>query len=89
MSTVEVTSLSTKGQVVIPQLIRDDLGIKPGSKLMVISDGVNVLLKPLESPKLEAFRKLVGESRAYARRVGLKQSDVPAALKRVRNARRR
>lgn len=37
---------------------------------------MNVHMKPLETPKLEAFQRLVSESRAHARRAGLKASDV-------------
>ena len=89
MSAVDVTSLSTKGQVVIPQSIRDDLKMKPGAKLMVVSDGENVLIRPLEVPKLETFKALVRESRAYARRAGLKKEDVGKAVRKARNTGRR
>jgi antitoxin PrlF len=88
MSAIEVTSLSTKGQVVIPRSVRVDLKIKPGAKLLVMSDGQNVLLKPVEPLKLDTFRRLVAQGRSYARRAGLKRSDVPAAIRRVRHARR-
>jgi len=88
MNTLHVTSLSTKGQVVIPRAVRADLGLKPGAKLLVMSDGQNVLLKPLEVSKLEAFQQLIKESRAYARRVGLKKSDVGRAIRKVRSAHR-
>ena len=86
MSTLEVTSMSVKGQVVIPRAVRFDLGLKPGSKLMVMSDGDNILIKPLQAPKLAAFERLVIESRAYAKQSGLKKSDVAAAIRKVRHA---
>ena len=75
MSTLEITSVSSKGQVVIPGSVRASLGIKTGTKLAVITDGESVLMRPLETPKLSAFRRLIAESRAYAGRTGL----VPAA----------
>ncbi len=75
-------------QVVIPQSVRNDLGIKSGDKLLVMSDGQNVLLKRLEAPKLDTFQQLIAESRAYAKRVGLKKSEIPAAIRRARRARR-
>ena len=86
MSAIEVTSLSTKGQVVIPRSVRADLGIKSGDKLLVMSDGHNVLLRRLEAPKLDTFQQLIAESRAYARRVGLKKSDVATSIRRARRA---
>ena len=86
MSTLEVTSMSVKGQVVIPRAVRSDLGLKPGSKLMVMSDGDNILIKPLQAPKLAAFERLISESRAYAKQAGLKKGDVTAAIRKVRHA---
>lgn len=88
MTTLEITSVSSKGQVVIPGAMRTRLGIKAGDKLAVITDGESVLMKPLEAPKLSAFRRLIADSRAYADRTGLKKADVSAAIRRVRDANR-
>ena len=40
----DVTALSSKGQVVLPKVIRDSLELLPGLRLMVFSDGENILL---------------------------------------------
>ena len=66
MITTEVTSLSSKGQVVIPDKIRKELGLTTGSKLIVITDGSNLLLKPMEEPKMDTFMRLIDESRKVA-----------------------
>ena len=88
MSTLEVTRVSAKGQVVIPGSIRANLGIRSGTKLAVLTDGENILMKPMEAPKLEAFEQLIAQSRAYARKAGLKKSDVTKAIRKVRDANR-
>ena len=88
MTTMEITTVSSKGQVVIPGAMRTRLGIKIGDKLAVITDGESVLMKPLEAPKLSAFRRLIADAHAYASRTGLKKADVPAAIRRVRDANR-
>ncbi len=88
MTTLEITSVSSKGQVVIPGAMRTRLGIKVGDKLAVITDGESVLMKPLETPKLSVFRRLIADSRVYAARTELKKADVPEALRRVRDANR-
>lgn len=41
------TTLSTKGQVVIPKQLRDDLGMKDGDTLRVERDGDSVRLYPM------------------------------------------
>lgn len=46
----EVTTISEKGQVVIPQSIRKELGIKPKTKFLVFGRGDTVIMKKLELP---------------------------------------
>ena len=48
----EITTVSQKGQVVIPQSIRKELGIKPKTKFLVYGRGDTVILKKLELPDL-------------------------------------
>jgi len=49
----EVTTMSEKGQVVIPQSIRKELGIKPKTKFLVYGRGDTVIMKKLELPDLK------------------------------------
>lgn len=86
---VEVASMSSKGQVVIPGCIRKQLGIEAGTKLMVMTDGENVLMKPVVPPPLETFRQLAEESRQAAEQAGLTRADVTEAIAEVRHARGR
>lgn len=62
METLEITSLSTKGQVVIPRNIRNRLNLDTGDKLIVICDGANILLKPVLMPSMSEFQNLVEET---------------------------
>jgi AbrB family looped-hinge helix DNA binding protein len=51
-----------KGQVVIPKLIRDRLGIKVGSRLWLqVKDG-RVILKPLPADPIEALCGILKQS---------------------------
>ena len=50
---LEVTTMSEKGQVVIPQSIRKELGIKPKNKFLVYGKGDTVIMKKLELPDLK------------------------------------
>jgi AbrB family looped-hinge helix DNA binding protein len=49
----EVTTISEKGQVVIPKSIRKELGIKPKTKFLVYGRGDTVIMKKLELPDLK------------------------------------
>ena len=53
------------------------MSLVSGTKLMVVTDGHNILLKPVLTPKLEAFQSLVQKSRQWAKEVGLKRIDIP------------
>ncbi len=50
---LEVTTMSEKGQVVIPQSIRKELGIKPKTKFLVYGRGDTVIMKKLELPDIK------------------------------------
>lgn len=85
MSAVEITSLSSKGQIVIPNTIRNDLGIAAGDKLVVISDGENILIRPIEKPKVEMFNDLIKKSQHLAKSSGIKKSDLDGIIKKIRD----
>ena len=85
---VKVTSVSSKGQIVIPSDIREKLGIISGANLLVLTDGANVLLKPIRTPKLQSFARLIAESRKIALAQKLKKGDVRNMIKSVRHASR-
>jgi len=44
------TKMSSKGQVVIPEEVRDALGLKAGSKFVVVGEGDVVILKVITPP---------------------------------------
>lgn len=84
MKSLTITSVSSKGQIVVPMDIRKELNLASGTKLMILTDGSNLLLKPVQEPKMETFRNLIKASRAYAKKAGLKKSDVAKAIKKAR-----
>jgi AbrB family looped-hinge helix DNA binding protein len=44
-----ITTISQKGQVVVPKEIRDKLDIKPSDTLQVTTSGKNIILEPTSS----------------------------------------
>jgi len=44
---METTRLTSKGQVVIPKVIRDRLKVRPGTELTVTLEGGRIVLNPV------------------------------------------
>lgn len=84
MSDAATTKLSSKGQVVIPEEIRDRLGLKPGAQFVVLGDRGVVILKVIQTPDMAEFEDIVVRARKAAKRVGLRKKDVTQAVSRVR-----
>lgn len=84
METLEVTRLSSKGQVVLPQAIRTKLRLNEGARFVVLGSHDTVILKRLEEPSREQARELLKASRAYARKVGLTPADLKRAVQRAK-----
>ena len=59
MDKIDFTTLSSKGQIVIPSATRKHLSLKPGTRLVLYTDGTNIVLKPIAQRDLAAFRKVV------------------------------
>ena len=80
----EVTAVSTKGQVVLPKSIRDELKLDTGTKLMVFTDGENILLKPILQPSVAEFSGLLDAAQKWASDAGMTKADIDDAVKAVR-----
>jgi len=79
--------MSSKGQVVIPEEIRDRLGLQSGTQFVVVGDRDVVILKAISPPSMKEFDDLIAEARRQARRSGLKKSDINAAVAKIRDRR--
>jgi AbrB family looped-hinge helix DNA binding protein len=86
VASVATTRLSSKGQVVIPEEIRQRLGLETGAQFVVVGEGDVVVLKAVQPPSMRQFDQLVGAARKAARRAGLKRRDVSAAVRRARRS---
>lgn len=54
---MEITKISSKGQVVIPKKIRNELGIKEGSILIVDKVDDAIVMKNIDSSLLTQFKE--------------------------------
>jgi len=84
MSRIGTTKMSSKGQVVIPEDIRNQLKLKAGAQFVVVGDKDTVVLKTISPPPVDEFEYLLKYARRQARKVGLKRSDIKKAVAKVR-----
>ena len=84
MGTISTTKMSSKGQVVIPEDIREKLGLKAGDQFIVMGDGDVVILKTIAEPSKSEFSRVLARARVAARESGLTKNDVFVAIRKVR-----
>lgn len=87
MSAVATTTLSSKGQVVIPENIRKALGLAPGVQFAVLAEGDVVVLKVIAPLAIKDFGALIAKARRAAAESGLTPRDVRRAITKVRRGR--
>jgi antitoxin PrlF len=76
MSEIEMVTVSSRGQVSIPAEVRRELGLEKGSKLLVIAEGENILLKKIDSSVLDkSLEEILQPMWDQAEDAGLSQED--------------
>lgn len=80
----EVTTIGERGQVVIPQLLRKEMGVTKGDKFMVLRRGDMFVLKRLQAPTLGDFDRMLKKAHDHAQKHELKPLDLDDAIQRVR-----
>lgn len=85
MAATATTKMSSKGQVVIPEDIRKRLKLKTGSQFVVMGENDVVILKTIKTPSMVVFDTLIASARSQAKKAGLKQTDISAAIEKARS----
>jgi len=85
---LEMTRVSSKGQVVIPGLIRERLGLTGGSRLLVFGEGDTIILKKVGLAS-EETRETLASVRKKIRELRVTREDVSREIRAVRKERAR
>lgn len=86
MKIIATTKISSKGQVVIPEEIRQRLNLHPGDKFVVVGNRDAIVLKMISPPAMRQFDGLIQSAREQAKQAGLKKSDIRRAITKSRRA---
>lgn len=81
---IATTKMTSKGQVVIPEEIRDQLHLDTGTKFLVMGEKDYVIFKTLKAPSNDEFTELLDRISDEARQTGMTESDIVAAIKESR-----
>ena len=84
MNTFATTRMSSKGQVVIPEDVRNRLGLASGVQFLVVGENDVVILKTIAAPSMKEFDGIISRARKQARSSGMKPADVTTAIAKVR-----
>lgn len=80
----QVLTVSSKGQISLPDGICKLLSIETGDKLVAYTSGDVIILKTLKLPTAEEFNTSLDEAQQWAKSVGYKESDVDNIIKSIR-----
>lgn len=82
---IEITKMTSKGQVVIPQSLRQSKGIKEGEKFLVYDIGENIVLKRVKgfdkSKNINEFDEAFVSMWRTAKAKGINKKDIEQEIK--------
>jgi len=85
---MQILTVSSKGQISLPVGIRKLLSIDTGDKLVAYTSGDVIMLKTLKLPSAEEFEASLDEAQKWAVSVGYDENDVNNIVKSARRKKR-
>ena len=79
---IEMGTLSSRGQLVIPTDIRENMGLEEGSKVLFVLSNDSLLIKRVN---MQTFTEITRPLKEAAKKAGLKESDVENIINKVRS----
>ena len=84
-----MTRVSSKGQVVIPGRIREQLGLDDGTRLLVFGEGDTLILKKVTLGPGSNTREALASVRQRIKALGISREDIAEETRKVRAGRRK
>ncbi len=81
-ATIDMVTISSKGQIVIPRKILKTLGLKEQDRLLIFNKGENIFLKKVKPEMFEkSLRDMLMPIRQEAEAKGLTEKDIEIEIK--------
>ncbi len=81
---IDILTLSTKGQLVLPNALRKSMSLSSGDKLVAYWSNGAIVLKKLELPSESDFEKEIDETVRFAQEAGIREQDIADTSKEYR-----
>ena len=85
---IELTKITSRGQIVIPQEIREEKGIKEGEKFLVFSTDDSIVLKQISNleqvKNIKEFEKTFKSMWKTAKKRKITKKDIETEIKEYR-----
>ena len=92
MTNVMTTKMSSKGQVVLPEALRQMYGWQNGTAFTILVYKGSIIMQPLRTPTedeiVAEFEDAFEETRRQVKAAGMMPADITTAIAEVRKARR-
>ena len=90
---VEMIRMSSKGQIVIPQSIREEMHASEGTVFAVVSGKDSIVLKKVATPSkdelISELREIAKEGIKRAEKLGIKEKDVLGIIHKLRESKKK
>jgi AbrB family looped-hinge helix DNA binding protein len=85
---VSITKISSKGQVVIPQEMREKLKVDEGSLLLVTLQYDSICMKKIEIPKVKSWKEATEPYREAAKKSKFTKEDLDILIEESKSKKR-
>ena len=82
---IEMGTVSSRGQICIPNDIREGMGLKEGSKILFVLENDSLLVKKVT---MQTFAEITKPLKEAAKKAGMKESDVEGIISNFRKSKK-
>lgn len=82
---IEMGTVSSRGQICIPNDIREGMGLKEGSKILFVLENDALLVKKVT---MQTFAEITKPLKEAAKKAGMKESDVEGIVSNFRKSKK-